>query len=112
MKPACKIWLYTNQGKAFGQGPYELLRRVETTLSLAQAAKDMRMSYNKAWKLIQLIEAHLGFPLLEKKVGGVAGGGSRVTRRAKDFLDRYERFETDALNAVESAYHRPFGKGP
>jgi molybdate transport system regulatory protein len=111
IKPACKIWLCSKDGKAFGQGPYELLRHVEKTRSLAQAAKEMRMSYNKAWKLIQQMEAHLGFPLLDRRVGGTAGGGSQVTRRAKDFLDRYERFEADTMKAVERAYQTYFKKG-
>ena len=108
MRAGCKIWLYTSHGKAFGQGPLDLLRRVEKTSSLHQAAQQMGMSYNKAWKLVQMIEEHLGFSLLEKKVGGVSGGGSRVTPRAKDFLKRYERFEADAIGAVEKAYQKHF----
>jgi molybdate transport system regulatory protein len=108
MKGACKIWLDHN-GKAFGEGPYELLKRVEKTNSLHEAAHQMRMSYSKAWKLIQTMEKRLGFVLLDKKIGGLSGGGSRVTPTAKDLIERYELFEMDAMKAIEKAYQKHFG---
>jgi len=111
MKVVCKIWLDHN-GKAFGEGPYALLKGVEKTDSLHQAAHQMGMSYSKAWKLIRLMEKRLGFPLLERQVGGESGGGSQVTPRAKDLIERYERFETEATKAVEKAYQKHFGSQP
>ena len=108
MKVAFKIW-FDNNGKAFGEGPRELLTRVEKTDSLHQAAHQMNMSYSKAWKLIQTIEKRLGFVFLEKKVGGLSGGGSRVTPEAKEFLRRYERFESDAKKVIEKTYQKHFG---
>ncbi len=110
IRPAYKIWLSKDEEKVFGQGPCVLLKRVEITDSLHQAAFQMGMSYNKAWRLIRLLERRLGFPLLEKQVGGQSGGGSRVTPRAKDLIDRYERFETDAIKAIEKAYQKHFGR--
>jgi molybdate transport system regulatory protein len=111
MKVACKIWLDHN-GKAFGEGPYELLKRVEKTSSLHEAAHQMDMSYSKAWKLIQAMEKRLGFFLLDKKVGGLSGGGSQVTPKGKELMKRYERFETDARKAIEKAYRKHFGSQP
>ena len=109
MKVAFKIWL-DNNGKAFGEGPCELLKRVDRTKSLHEAANQMGMSYSKAWTLIQTMEEHLGFALLDKKVGGRSGGGSRVTAEGRDLLKRYHRFEKDARNAVEEVYEKYFGK--
>lgn len=111
IKAACKIWLSNDDEKAFGQGPCKLLRRVEKTNSLHQAAHEMGMSYNKAWRLIRLMEKRLGFPLLDKQVGGQSGGGSRVTPKAKAFIERYERFEVDAMRAIEKVYRKHFGIG-
>ena len=108
LKVACKIWL-DNEGKAFGEGPYELLKRVEETKSLHEAARQMDMSYSKAWKLIQAIEKRLGFILLDKKIGGLSGGGSHVTAEGKAFLKRYERFNKEAREAVEVIYQKHFG---
>lgn len=109
MKGACKIWL-DHHGKAFGGGPYELLKRVEKTNSLHEAANQMRMSYSKAWKLIQTMEKRLGFSLLDKKVGGLSGGGSQVTPKGKELMKRYEQFEKEAKKAIEKAYQKHFGR--
>ena len=108
MKVACKIWL-DDHGKVFGEGPYELLRRVEETNSLHEAASQMRMSYSKAWKLIRTLEKRLGFLLLDRKVGGLSGGGSQVTSKGKELMKRYELFEKEAREAVDKAYQRHFG---
>ncbi len=108
MKVRCKIWL-DNNGKAFGEGPYELLKRVEKTDSLHEAAHQMNMSYSKAWKLVQQIEKRLGFAFLDKKVGGLSGGGSQVTTEGKEFLTRYERFELDAKKVIENTFQKHFG---
>jgi len=108
MKVAFKIWLDHN-GKAFGEGPYELLKRVKKTNSLNGAAHQMDMSYSKAWKLIQSMEKRLGFSLLDKKVGGLSGGGSQVTAKGKELMKRYEEFEKEARKAIEKAYQKHFG---
>ena len=108
MKVRCKIWL-DHAGKAFGEGPCELLKRVEKTDSLHEAAQQMNMSYSKAWKLVQTVEKRLGFAFLDKKVGGLSGGGSRVTPEGKEFLRRYERFESDAKKVIEKTYQKHFG---
>jgi molybdate transport system regulatory protein len=108
MRGAYKIWL-DHHGKAFGEGPYELLKRVKKTGSLHQAANQMGMSYSKAWCLIRTLEERLGFTLLERKVGGVSGGGSQVTSKARDFMNRYGRFHKDVEEALEKIYLKHFG---
>jgi molybdate transport system regulatory protein len=108
MKVAFKIWL-DHHGKAFGEGPYELLKRVEKTNSLHEAAHQMGMSYSKAWKLIQTMEKRLGFFLLDKKIGGLSGGGSQVTPKGKELMKRYEQFEKEARKAIKKAYQKHFG---
>lgn len=107
MKIVYKVWL-DNNGKAFGDGPYELLRRVEKTKSLHQAANQMGMSYSKAWSLIRTLEGRLGFPLLERKAGGQSGGGSKVTPEARRFMQQYNRFRKDVKMALEKIYQKHF----
>lgn len=107
MKIAYKVWL-DHHGKAFGDGPHELLNRVHKTKSLHQAARQMGMSYSKAWRLIRTLEERLGFPLLERKVGGHSGGGSRVTPQARTLMKKYGRFRKDVKEALERIYQRHF----
>ena len=108
MKVGYKVWL-DNRGKAFGDGPYELLRRVEKLMSLHQAANQMGMSYSKAWRLIQTLEERLGFALLDRKVGGQSGGGSRVTSQGKDLMSHYEQFRRDVEKGLGKIYDKHFG---
>jgi molybdate transport system regulatory protein len=69
MKIAYKIWL-ENDGKAFGEGPYQLLRMIVKKGSLLQASKSLEMSYQKAWLITRRCEELPGFPLLERKNRG------------------------------------------
>jgi molybdate transport system regulatory protein len=108
VKIAYKVWLDQN-GKAFGDGPYELFKRVEKTGSLHQAAKQMGMSYSKAWCLIRSLEERLDFPLLGRKVGGQFGGGSLVTFEAKILMKQYARFRRDVERTLEKIYQKHFG---
>jgi len=104
----CKIWL-DNNGKAFGDGPYDLLLRVERTGSLSKAAAEIGMSYNKAWRLIRAMEDRLGFPLLESKAGGASGGGSELTAQACQLMRQYKAFKDEAESVLEELYAKHFG---
>ena len=109
MRLRYKVWLeHEERGKAFGDGPLEMLERVERLGSLRQAATEMGMSYNKAWYLVRRLEKALGFLLLERRSGGRHGGGSVVTPRARELMVHYRRFrEQVALNLFE-LYRRNF----
>ena len=107
MKVGYKVWL-DNNGKAFGDGPYELLKRVDYTHSLHRAAKEMGMAYSKAWRLILTLEERLGFSLLEKKTGGLFGGGSQVTPKGKVLMNHYGGFRKDAEKGLEKIYRKHF----
>ncbi len=108
LKIAYKVWLDCD-GKAFGEGPDRLLQRVESTGSLHKAAADMKMSYRKAWLMLQGVERRLGFALLERKVGGVSGGGSLLTPEARVFMKRYEAFRREIEESLQEICRKHFG---
>jgi molybdate transport system regulatory protein len=107
MRVAYRIWL-DNDGKAFGEGPYRLLKGIEKTGSLRQAAAEQRISYRKAWLILKDIEKRLGFQILERQVGGVSGGGSVLTASGKSLMKRYERFRAEANKALEQIFRKHF----
>jgi len=107
MKLGYRIWIETDD-KAFGVGTYELLKFIEKTGSLYQGAADMKVSYRKAWNIIHKAEQKLGIVLLERTVGGVAGGGSKLTPEAKDFMTRYEMFHAEAKQSLKSLFAKYF----
>lgn len=107
MKPDLRAYLLGFEGaRVFGPGPRELLERVESEGSLRAAAISMGMAYTKASRMVKAAEASFGFPLTERTIGGVGGGGSRLTTEARDLLNRYEAFEA----ACEDDLRRNFSE--
>ena len=90
----------------FGPGPHELLLRVEQTGSLNQAAKDMSMSYSKAWRIVHQVERRLGVALFEARAGGPDGGGSCLTDQGRLLMQRFEAFTHDADDAVDDVVRK------
>ncbi|MGI6630885.1 MAG: winged helix-turn-helix domain-containing protein [Bacillota bacterium] len=103
-----KIWLDRN-GKVFGEGPYRLLKGIEDTGSLNTSAREMKMSYSQAYKLIKNIEKRLGFPLITSQTGGQGGGGSQLTGEAKELMKKYLAFERECRESIWAAYEKYFG---
>jgi molybdate transport system regulatory protein len=109
MKLTYKIWLDNNGGSAFGEGPYRLLKGVELTGSLWEAAAGLGMAYSKARRLIQGCERSLGFALTLRKKGGVSGGSSEVTTEAIELMRMYESLRPEIEDAIAETYKKHFG---
>lgn len=108
MRLLYKLWL-DYRGRAFGDGPARLLDGVERSGSLRKAAHELGMSYNKAWRILHAAEQRLGFPLLDRSVGGSSGGGSQLTPEGKDLLRRYRALSGEVAALLEAAFARHFG---
>lgn len=100
-----KMWLEIDNRKIFGDGPWDILKRVERTGSLRQAAAEINMSYSQAWRLIRMIEQNLGCPVLQKKAGGPGGGYSKLTSRAKALTSAYSQFRDEAEQALNKLHN-------
>lgn len=89
-----KVWLEDEKGKpVFGQGRIQILKAIAEHGSINAAAKSLKMSYRGVWAKIKATEKRMGRPLLERSVGGKAGGGSSLTPFAMDLMERFERFQ-------------------
>jgi molybdate transport system regulatory protein len=93
------LWLEGNGKRFFGPGPVELLQLISETGSINQAAKKMRMSYKKAWELINNLNSMAAQPLVITSTGGDNGGGSTISEDAKKLIayhkalrERFSRF--------------------
>jgi molybdate transport system regulatory protein len=81
----------------FGPGRLQLLENIEKTGSINQAAKNMSMSYKKAWKMISSMNEQAKKPLVTLQTGGSSGGGAIVTEQGHEIMNYYQalhqRFE-------------------
>jgi molybdate transport system regulatory protein len=89
--------LFENGEPIFGPGRLQLLEQIEKTGSISQAAKNMEMSYKKAWKMISSMNVQAIKPLVLMQTGGSSGGGAMVTDEGQEIMQYYQalhkRFE-------------------
>ena len=67
------------RGVAFGPGKAELLERIRDTGSIAAAGRQMKMSYTRAWGLVEEMNRHFASPLVASAKGGAERGGAQLT---------------------------------
>lgn len=105
-----KFWISKDGIKIFGEGPYLLLKMVEKFGSLNKAAKEINMSYSKAWTIIKRAEDNLKYPLLKTATGGIDGGGSDLTLEAKKLIIAYENFKKEAERHIKELFKEHFSE--
>lgn len=86
---------------AMGPGKADLLRAIGTTGSISAAARELGMSYRRAWLLVDTMNQCFKSPLVETLTGGQHGGGARVTELGQDVLRRYLDMEAKAAESVK-----------
>jgi molybdate transport system regulatory protein len=97
-----RVWVERDGRKVLGRGRVELLGLIDRHHSIASAAKQMNMSYRRAWSLVRDINEAAGEPLVEVTTGGPGGGGAMLTPRGKKAVVYYERLVNQlALVAVK-----------
>jgi molybdate transport system regulatory protein len=86
---------------AIGPGKADLLDAIALTGSISAAARQMRMSYRRAWILVDTMNSSFREPLVDTSKGGAEGGGARLTPTGRKVLERYR--------TVSETVERAFG---
>jgi len=90
------LWIEGDGKRFFGPGPVQLLEYINETGSINKAAKQMGLSYKKAWELVNNMNTMASQPLVITKTGGAKGGGSTISSEAMQMIayhrDLRERF--------------------
>ncbi|WP_110665049.1 winged helix-turn-helix domain-containing protein [Salinicola halophilus] len=87
--PRLQLRLTLDGDVAVGPGKIALLEAIERHGSIAAACREMRLSYKKAWQLIETMNRHLENPVLETRAGGSQRGGAVVTPTGRALIARY-----------------------
>ncbi len=85
---------------AIGPGKADLLDAIARSGSISAAAREMGMSYRRAWVLVDTMNRCFREPLVVTVKGGSSGGGAQVTEFGLDILSRYRAMELTAAAAV------------
>lgn len=83
-----------------GPGKADLLDAIERTGSITASAKDLGMSYRRAWLLIDEVARLFKRPVVDRAQGGAQGGGARLTDFGRALLAAYRRIEARTSAAV------------
>jgi molybdenum ABC transporter molybdate-binding protein len=78
-----RVWVERAGKAVLGKGRLELLEGIDRWRSISAAARQMGMSYRRAWLLVQSANEAAGEPLVEAVAGGSQGGGARLTPRGR-----------------------------
>lgn len=84
-----RIWICHGKESFLGEGRIRLLQEIQDTGSIRQAAKNMSMSYKKAWSLVQSMNKNSENPIVERKTGGVNGGGAQLSQKGQELIHIY-----------------------
>ena len=96
-------------GIFFGPGKARLMEYIEKTGSMQEACLEMGLSYSKGARMIKAAEKQLGFKLLERRIGGSGGGGSRLTDEGRDLLKKYRQLTLRVQEDADRAFEEIFG---
>jgi molybdate transport system regulatory protein len=78
------------------------LRSIAAAGSIRIAAREIAMSYNRAWTLVRDMNRMFRKPLLEISRGGGDGGGAELTKMGAEVLLRYSRMERACRKATRA----------
>ena len=97
-----RLRVYVGERRALGPGKADLLEAIRNEGSLAAAARSLRMSYMRAWRLVGEMSSLFRSPLVELRRG--AAGGALLTREGVRVLALYREMEAAAEDAVAAVW--------
>ena len=98
--PTPRLRILLGESIAIGPGKAELLGLIDATGSISAAAREMGMSYRRAWTLVETMNIAFREPLVAAATGGKGGGGAHVTEFGREALKCYRAMEDNAANSV------------
>lgn len=93
--PSVRFRVDFGRDEAVGPGKISLLEHIEKSGSLSQAARELRMSYRRAWLLLRSLNDSFREPVAVLMKGGRGGGGSSLTVFGRRLIRTYREFDAE-----------------
>jgi molybdate transport system regulatory protein len=91
-----RVIIVFESGARIGPGKATLLQSIRDTGSISAAARQMGMSYKRAWLLLDSINRAFTDAVVTAAPGGAGGGGATLTPFGAEVLERYQRIHDRA----------------
>lgn len=88
-----RIWINKNDQCFLKPGYVELLHAIHTEGSINTAAKNIGISYQYAWKIIEQMNQLSPLPVVIPKRGGKDGGGAELTSYGLRVINEMNQLE-------------------
>ena len=108
-KPSIRFRIDFGPAESIGPGKVALLERIDRSGSISQAARDLGMSYRRAWQLVDSLNGAFRAPLTTASTGGRHGGGATLTALGHQVVRTYRACETDLQDQV-ARHFRPLAR--
>ena len=89
---------------AIGPGKIALLENIGGSGSLSQAARTLKMSYRRAWLLLDDLNTAFQQPVAQLSVGGRGGGGASLTEFGLELVSAYRALESYIRKKAQTAF--------
>lgn len=95
-----RMRIYRDEGIAIGPGKIALLEAIAETGSISAAARQLGMSYRRAWVLVDEMNKALKLPAVTTAAGGSHGGGTALSPTGHALVHHYRAAESAARLAT------------
>ena len=105
------LTLYREGELFLGNQQIRLLNQVLTDGSIHAAAKNLKMSYQHAWHLMDKVNRLSPVPIVIRQKGGKDGGGCRISPFGRKLMDAFMKRELEVfhfMNECNSDLERCF----
>jgi molybdenum ABC transporter molybdate-binding protein len=102
-----RLWVERAGRPVLGPGRFELFDGIERTGSIRQAARQLGMSYRRAWLLVKDANEAAGGQLVAAAPGGSHGGGAHLTPAGRQAMLAFSELQRHVRQAVALRFRRP-----
>src|ERR1700688_5206947 len=99
--PVVRFRIDFAEHSSVGPGKICLLEAIRDTGSLSRAARNIGMSYRRAWLLVESLNKSSREPVTVASTGGKDGGGMLVTEFGDALIKNYRELERDFATLAE-----------
>lgn len=90
---AARLRIDLSSDVSVGPGKIALLEGIGRSGSLSSAARELRISYRRAWELVHSVNEAFREPVVHFSTGGKEGGGAELTALGRQLVERYRGLE-------------------
>jgi molybdate transport system regulatory protein len=90
---------------ALGPGKVDLLEAIGRMGSISQAAREIKLSYRRAWDMVDTMNHCFKEPLVTSTTGGKGGGGAQLTPLGNKMILLFRSMESTAEKSTQADWN-------